>query len=513
MTALDAELALDRLEARLAAELPAHITATARAYAAGSSAPAAIAITAREVEAVRAAQRFAEHRARATRLLRVIAPIVIDSAPSVIAALSRERTWPNWRALAAARDEQARRWFGLSHRALVHALGGVSPPASVETIAADGAPRAVAAAFDVADVIGATSAEFKLSDAADAGWRIDIPPPIEGWNHATVRIDDNVRGGIDSVYGGHSGYGGGSDSDYGGGSDRGRDSDYGASSDRGRDSDYGASGSAFGGDSDSGGESDREGGEGRGRDDRRILDDHAILALWDALRGAGAFGTLSIMRSTTAQPRTFVVERGERAIIVVPARIDSPATRFAVLHELGHALLWLAPVSRAHEWPRAIDEAAASYVARRMEDGDIANAAGIANDAHSANDRIANDRIANDRIANDRIANDAHSANDRIANDAHTANDVRWRSSLARSARARRLVIARVLDSIESGGDPGDIERPPWALWNDPHAQAAYVEAEQIADEIPPGLRGSALADHLAARASATDSDGRACAK
>ncbi|MFN0245685.1 MAG: hypothetical protein ACKV2T_02180 [Kofleriaceae bacterium] len=380
MNALDAEIALDRLEARLAAELPVHLAATASAYAAGLSAPAAIAITPREVEAVRVARTFAEHHARATQLLRVIAPVVIDSAPRVIGALARDRTWAHWRALAAARDEQARRWFGMPHRALVHALAGVPPAAqaadsSHSVVTAKGAP----AAFEFADVVGATSAEFTVPEADEAAAsRYGVPAPIDGWNHA-------------------SGCDGG--------------------------------------------------------------DDKAVLALWNALRGGDALGTLSVVRSSTAHPRTFVVERGVRAIIVVPAALDRPAAQFAVLHELGHALLWLAPASRAHEWPRAIDEAAASYVGRVMESP------------------------AETRFA-------------------------AWSSPLARDARARRLVIAHVLDSIEAGGDPSGIDHPPWALWNDPHAQAAYIEAERIADSIPAGLRGAALAAHVAVHANAIDSRG-----
>jgi hypothetical protein len=87
------------------------------------------------------------------------------------------------------------------------------------------------------------------------------------------------------------------------------------------------------------------------------------------------------------------------------------------------------------------------------------------------------------------------------------------------------LAIARVLDAIESEASLASavvsgtrsttgtsaraaITTPPWALWNDPHAQAAYVEAERIADEMPSGLRGGAVAAHLADRADAIDEQG-----
>lgn len=320
----DVELALDRIDARLAAELPAHVAALAHAHADGTVAPSTIAITPREVDAVIAARGIVELRAHATRLLRVIAPMVIESAPSVVAAGLRERTWENYRSLAAARDEQARMRFVHSHRALVHELAGVP--------------------------VGATRDDAR------------IPPRVDGWLDA--RCD--------------------------------------------------------------------------------VVTDAGIAHVWAALRGAD-FGTLEVLRSATAHPRTFVVERGVRAILVVPTRIDTPAARFAALHELGHAALWLAPLSMQHEWPRALDEAAASYVARSME---------------------------------------------------HDADGL-WFDPLARRARERRLAIARALDAIEAGAPHGELERPPWALWHDPYAQAAYVEAEQIADEMPAGLRGDAIAEWL----------------
>ena len=356
MNALDAELALDRLEARLAAELPAHIAASAHAYADNTPSPAAIEIARRDVSAVLAARWFDELRARCTRVLRVIAPIVIESAPRVVAARALERTWANWRTLAVAREDESQRAFGVSYRALVHALAGVSRQK------------------------GELNSEER--EAVSEEWTRDT----------------------------------------------------------------------------------RE-GDGPLQDD---VADADIRAVWSTMTQGETVGALSIVRSASAHPRTFVVERGVRAIIVVPERIDTSAARFAVLHELGHALLWLAPISREHEWPRAIDEAAASYVARLMElDG-----ANGANDVTSAK-----------------------------------AGIHRWGSAQATAARKRRLAIARVLDAIEGGAERGAIERPPWALWNDPHAQAAYVTAEQVADALPVGLHGCALADHLAKRASAIDAE------
>lgn len=123
--------------------------------------------------------------------------------------------------------------------------------------------------------------------------------------------------------------------------------------------------------------------------------------------------------------RTFVVEPGRRVIVVAPP-VTSPATAFLRLHELGHALVGLhAP----RGVPRVVDEAAASHVARSL---------------------------------------------------AHPLEAV---------ARTRRLQLARALDAIERGiSTARPTEHPPWALWHDPAAQAAYVEAEAIADRWGPTI-------------------------
>lgn len=360
MNVLDAELAIDRLAARIAVELPAHVVAAADAYARGAATVPPPAITIAEQRAVVAALAHAELRARATRLARVVVPMAIESAPAVMAAAATARTWASWRALGAARDAEARARFGTSHRALVHALAAIASAPSSTT----------------ASPISSLEA---LREPV-AGWRTDDAQPA---------IDD------------------------------------------------------------------------------------AIQALWRALCGGTAFGALAIRRATEpardAPPRTFVVEPGARAILVVPARIASPAARFAVLHELGHALLWLAPCSRTLEWPRALDEAAAAYVARAMEGGGPAAVVSTA-----------------------------------------------WRTSLASAARVRRLAIARALDALEHTLDIGGHDEPPdgaawtppWALWHDPHAQAAYVAAEAIADALPAGLAGAALAEHLARELTAIDAAG-----
>jgi hypothetical protein len=134
---------------------------------------------------------------------------------------------------------------------------------------------------------------------------------------------------------------------------------------------------------------------------------------------------------------------------VIPAQITTPAERFTVLHELGHVLAALALSAGV---PRIVDEAAAAYVARAIErEGDP------------------------------------------------------WFSPVAAEARARRGALARVLDRSERAF-PATLdrpaERPPWALWHDPGAQAAYAGAEAIADAIEdrvgptpaPGAVAAALA-------------------
>ena len=176
---------------------------------------------------------------------------------------------------------------------------------------------------------------------------------------------------------------------------------------------------------------------------------------WLALAARhGVRGVLRIERADGARPRTFVVEPGREAIIVVPATIATPADRFAVLHELGHAIVGLCTPAGA---PRALDEAVAAYVARGME-----------------------------------------------------RDGAPWGSPLAAQARSRRSALARSLDRLERDlprfRAPADT-RPPWALWHDAGAQASYVTAEAVADALDAELGGSpapgallaAIARHRAA--------------
>jgi len=169
---------------------------------------------------------------------------------------------------------------------------------------------------------------------------------------------------------------------------------------------------------------------------RDVATDHGqIVDVWNAIASRfGITGTVRIDRSETGRPRAFVIEPKVEVVIVVPAVIDTPAARFAVLHELGHAVVALALPAGT---PRVIDEAAASYIARLAEPPSWL--------------------------------------------------PPRWESELATQARRRRTALAAMLDDIERGlpviaDVPG--ARPPWALWHDPGAQAAYVAAEAIAAKL-----------------------------
>jgi hypothetical protein len=165
------------------------------------------------------------------------------------------------------------------------------------------------------------------------------------------------------------------------------------------------------------------------------IDHGAIIDVWNLIASRfGVSGTVRIDRSETGRPRAFVVEPALEVIVVVPAVVDTPATRFAVLHELGHALVALALPGGT---PRVVDEAAASFLARAMEPPSWL--------------------------------------------------PPKWPTELAAAARRRRRLIAAMLDDIERAlpvlaDTPGT--KPPWALWHDPGSQGAYVAAEATADRL-----------------------------
>ncbi|CAN5677696.1 hypothetical protein BH11MYX1_BH11MYX1_50440 [soil metagenome] len=165
------------------------------------------------------------------------------------------------------------------------------------------------------------------------------------------------------------------------------------------------------------------------------IDAVALDDVWQAIAARfGLTGSVRIDRSATTSPRTFVIEPLREVIVVVPALIDSPFARYAVLHELGHAAIALVQPPGV---PRVVDEAAASYMARLAEPPSWL--------------------------------------------------PPRWISDLAAEARLRRFALAAMLDDVERSLPavpqlPGRV--PPPALWTDPGAQASYVGAEAIAERL-----------------------------
>lgn len=339
---LEAELALDRVEALLAAELPGHMRAFAQAYAARAPLPAAPDIAGRASSAT-VGRRALAHPVLADRglaLLRVVAPIVIERDAGVAAARARYASttpsWPAYAALSALRDTVAKARFGRPARDVLRSLYGAPEPASAEL---------------PADITGWRDPDGQELDLA-ATWAALVDRFRLGSPALSPRVADRAAEG----------------------------------------------------------RTERPGVQG-----------------------------LTIVRAEV-RPRAFVVEPGREVIVVVPPHAASPAARFAVLHELGHAVAnLLAPAGL----PRVLDEAVASLVARDLERA----------------------------------------------------------TPVAIAARTRRTQLARVLAAVERGERPGDsvAPSPPWALWHDPAAQAAYVAAEELADRlaVAPDL-GAALAHERA---------------
>ena len=101
-------MALDLLEGELAAELPAHVRAFARAHAEGRPPPPAplIARLPSSVKAARQALAFDLLADRGVALLRLLVPLAID------VAVPAQRTWETYRAFTTARDQAAQARFG-----------------------------------------------------------------------------------------------------------------------------------------------------------------------------------------------------------------------------------------------------------------------------------------------------------------------------------------------------------------------------------------------------------------
>ncbi|MBP9088598.1 MAG: hypothetical protein KBG15_20920 [Kofleriaceae bacterium] len=123
-----------------------------------------------------------------------------------------------------------------------------------------------------------------------------------------------------------------------------------------------------------------------------------------------------------------------RAVAVWLRGGASAAAWHDCLHELGHAVVALCTV---HDVPRTVDEAAADLIAAQLVDPARAPGGGLLDD---------------------------------FADLVHVAAQMRQH----RTAVAQRLAVA------EATGQSTAAAGPPWALWHDPGAQAAYVAAAQL---------------------------------
>jgi hypothetical protein len=132
---LTAEVALDRVEAELASELPPHLRAFARAHADGNPPPPAPPALqhAGSLASVRAALAYPLLTDRALGLLRLLAPVAIESTPEVAAArAATPMTWDAYARLAAARERASRARFGMAAVELAHQLHGSASEPSPE---------------------------------------------------------------------------------------------------------------------------------------------------------------------------------------------------------------------------------------------------------------------------------------------------------------------------------------------------------------------------------------------
>ena len=414
---LTIEARLDPIEAELAAELPPHLRAFARAHARGQPAPPAPDVLQRPatLATARAALVHPVLADRGLALLRLAAPVAIEADPAVAAARSAPPTWAGLSALAAARDAAAMARFGRRAIDVLHRLHG----SAVDL--ASLLPEVRAAGMDpVRDASRVTVTASLAVDDPEARAPIE-PAPLPGALRGAFGI-----GAHDEVTPGDDAY------------------RAGARVARRDEGDVVRTGG--------------DPGEALGlppavpawfEPDGVAVDERVVARAWDQLRARhGAGGALQLERVAGARPRAFVVEPGREVVLAIPAQVATPATRFAVLHELGHAVAALALPAGL---PRVVDEAAAAYVARAVErDTDP------------------------------------------------------WYSPLAGAARARRRRLAQILDRIERAlpappPPPAISERPPWALWHDPGAQASYAAAEWLADAIEQAIGAAPAPGALAA--------------
>lgn len=128
---LQVETELDMLEGTLAVELPPHMRAFARAHAESRPSPPAptLLTLSSTLATVGNACRFDVLLDRGLALLRLVAPIVIESDRTVAAIRAETPSWAGLQRLTAARDAVAHATFGLRAIELLHVLHGTDDPA------------------------------------------------------------------------------------------------------------------------------------------------------------------------------------------------------------------------------------------------------------------------------------------------------------------------------------------------------------------------------------------------
>jgi hypothetical protein len=304
---------LDRIEADLASELPPHLRAFARAHAHGVPAPPApdVLHRAATLATARAALVHPVLADRGLALLRLAAPIAIESDPAVRAARLAPASWSALAALAIARDAAATARFDRRAIEVMHRLHG--------------------SALDLASAAcDAPIAEVLAPSAADGARGVGGATDVSSMASTMASGDRGVPGGRE-------------------GATQAPSETSGSATDRRSRSAAGLPAAVA----------------GWFESDGVVVDDAAIARRWNALRARhGVDGAVRFERAARARPRSFVVEPGREVVVVVPASIAAPVDRFTVLHELGHAVVALAlPVGI----PRVLDEAIAAYVARAME--------------------------------------------------------------------------------------------------------------------------------------------------
>jgi hypothetical protein len=161
---------LDLIEAELATERPPHLRTFARAHAFGFPTPPAPDVL-RRASTLATARAALAHPVLADRglaLLRLVAPIAIESDPAVSAARAATRSWATLAVLAAARDAAARVWFGRRAIEVSHRLHG-SAAACDARAALPGVTGGSCAPADAAAESAAERGSERGHEAADPG--------------------------------------------------------------------------------------------------------------------------------------------------------------------------------------------------------------------------------------------------------------------------------------------------------------------------------------------------------